>query len=469
MLCSLLCCRALLSATLLPVFFQIATVEGTAQSVSPSALSKPILTIQAPVLTTQQMQAVQNMTPEQISAYQTKIQPTIANLRSQIASHPSPTTSFSNWQSLLKGTTADGNPSNASVSSSTLQISSTGGTAMAVPVTATRPNGTASTPVASRTPAPSFAGPSPVCPPWGCDGPPPLPIDPGFSPDLDQDGLPDAFEASVADNFTPSYGSSAGEQQQFATFANAVPISITSLVGTAPPYSYYRVKPLGLATDNNNNQLFALRIDYLTLWNGDGGLVGGGAICALSYVGLDQVIQQLTGHYFDAERSGMLLAAPAVNGGYNPDPSAYKLYTIYTAAHEGGFFDQSEYINLSPALPAGSHIHLALSLSKHGTYTFNPDYFPITPSWFISAYFSSMLFLYEEGFLTDVEYWYAIFIGTDAFEACVVERFSDQGVIAANQRTNVGEPEHPINGCAFIQDDSSRALNLTDKLTIPLF
>jgi len=35
MLRSLLCCRALLSATPLPVFFQVATVEGTAQSVSP--------------------------------------------------------------------------------------------------------------------------------------------------------------------------------------------------------------------------------------------------------------------------------------------------------------------------------------------------------------------------------------------------------------------------------------------------
>jgi|GEM_PF-2057392 len=35
MLGSLLCCRALLSATLLPAFFQVATVEGTAQSASP--------------------------------------------------------------------------------------------------------------------------------------------------------------------------------------------------------------------------------------------------------------------------------------------------------------------------------------------------------------------------------------------------------------------------------------------------
>lgn len=76
---------------------------------------------------------------------------------------------------------------------------------------------------------------------------------------------------------------------------------------------------------------------------------------------------------------------------------------------------------------------------------------------------------YEEGVLSDIEYDYAIFLGEDAFYGCLVERFSDQGLSEASQRVNVGEPAHPINGCAFIQDDSSRALHLTDKLTISLF
>jgi hypothetical protein len=408
------------------------------------------------------------MTSAQISAYQAKIQPTLANLRSQITSHQS-TTTFSNWQNLLKGTASDGTPSNSSISSSTLNFSDASGTVIPVPVSGNAVNGTALAPLASRNPAPPHG---PICPVWGCGGPPKPIIPPiAFNPDLDQDGLPDAFESSVADNFTPYYGPSAGDQQQFATFANSVPISITSLVGTVPPYSYFRVQPLGLATDSNNNQLFALRVDYLTLWNGDGGLIGGGAVCAYSYVGIDQVVQQLSGHYFDAERSGMLLAAPAVNGGYNPDPTAYSLYTVYTAAHEGTFFDQSEYINISPAVLAGhnSHVDLALSLSKHSTYTFNPDFFPITPAWFIDSYFTSIAILYDEGILSDLEYAYAVFLGEDVFYGCLVERFSYQGVTEANQRVNVGEPAHPINGSAFIQDDSSRALNLTDKLTTPLF
>jgi hypothetical protein len=460
---SLSCSLGFIAITLSTAILQSVTFTAAAQS-SPSALSTPTLSAKAPALTAQQLQAVHNMTPAQIAAYQAKIQPAIASLQSQIASHQPTTSTFSNWQNLLQGTATDGSTSVSSVSSSTLNFSTESGTSIAVPVS-TGGYGTASAAAASRIPPPG----GPICPVWGCGGPPKSPIGPFVDPDLDQDGLPDAFETSVANNFTPYYGPSAGDQQQFATFANSVPISITSLVGTVPPFSYYRVQPLGLATDSHNNQLFALRVDYLTLWNGDGGLVGGGAVCAYSYVGLDQVVQQLSGHYFDAERSGMLLAAPAVNGGYNPDPNAYSLYTLYTAAHEGTFFDQSDYINISPAAPAGSHVELALSLSKHSTYTFNPDFFPITPAWFIDAYFTAFEILYEEGVISDLEYAYAIFLGEDVFYGCLVERFSDQGVTEANQRVNVGEPAHPINGSTFIQDDSSRALNLSDKLTNPLF
>ena len=50
-------------------------------------------------------------------------------------------------------------------------------------------------------------------------------------------------------------------------------MTVTSLVGVLPPYSYYRVQPLGPGMDASGNPTFALRIDYLTLWNADGGLV----------------------------------------------------------------------------------------------------------------------------------------------------------------------------------------------------
>jgi hypothetical protein len=246
-------------------------------------------------------------------------------------------------------------------------------------------------------------------------------------------------------------------------------MTATSLVGTVPPFSYFRVQPLGIAVDANNNQVYALRIDYLSLWNADGGLIGGGGTCAYSYFGLDSVINEVSGHDLDAERSGMLVAAPLVNGGFNPDPNAYSLYTVYLAAHEGTFFDQSAYGDFSPAVPAGNHLNLAQSVSKHSTYNFNPDYFPITPAYFIADTNALLFEEWQDGDLDDDDYYLITALADDTFYGCLVERFSDQGGSYASTRVNVGEPAHPINGSTFIQDDSSRALNLTDKLTTPIF
>ncbi len=198
-------------------------------------------------------------------------------------------------------------------------------------------------------------------------------------------------------------------------------------------------------------------------------MVGGGGACLYSYVGIDEAVQQLTGHYFDAERSGVFVTAPAVNGGYNPDPNAYSLNVLYTAAHEGTFFDQSMYFGYSPAVPAGNHPSLDLSLSKHSTYNFNPDFFPVTPQWFIDSYNLGINIAHDNGEIDDNEYFFSLAVGNDVFFGCIVERFYDQGGAYAAGRINVGEPAHPINGSTFIQDDSAQALNLTDKLTTPLF
>jgi hypothetical protein len=247
------------------------------------------------------------MTPAQIQQFLATIQPTLAKLRNDIADHSTPVDT-SNWQGIIRGTAV---PTSAqalrTVTSSTFNFSNSTGSSL----TLAEVDGAAS------------VSPAVVkgCPTLGCVGAP-LPPPVHASVDFDQDGLPDALEAQIADQFTPLYASSTGEQQQFATLGNYVPLTITSLVGTVPPYSYFRVQPLGLATDPKGNQVFALRIDYLTLWNADGGLIGGGPACLYSYVGLDGVVGQLSGHFFDAERSGMLVAAPAVNGGYNPDPTA---------------------------------------------------------------------------------------------------------------------------------------------------
>jgi len=203
-------------------------------------------------------------------------------------------------------------------------------------------------------------------------------------------------------------------------------MTVTSLVGQVPPFSYYRVQPLGLEHDSNGNQVFALRIDYLTLWNADGGLLGGGAACLYSYVGLDSVVQELSGHDLDAERSAMLVAAPAVNGGYNPDPNAYSLYAVYTAAHEGTFFDQSASGGFYPALSPGTHLVLFLSWSKHSTYGFQPIQFAITPAWLIYNYNLLLLELLEDGDIDESDYDLSIAIGNDVFYGCLVEQFNFQ-------------------------------------------
>lgn len=439
-------------------------------------ISKPTLVSGPRPLTAQQTQAAQSLTSAQVQQYLVKIQPTLAKLRAQIASHQT-TVALPNWQDLIRGT-GTLPPSHSSTSAPAFNFSNSSGAPLSLHSTASHQ---AAVSLAAPLPpscTPGSVGCTKPCPVYGCNGCPPTICFtcPGpncpvgiVPPDLDQDGLPDAFEGQVADNFTPLYGSSSSESDQFATFGNYVPMTVTALVGTVPPYSYYRVQPLGLATDPSGNQVYALRIDYLTLWNADGGLVGGGAACLYSYVGLDSVVNLLSGHDLDAERSGMLVAAPVVDGGYNPDPTAYKLYTVYTAAHENTFFDQSMYGSFSPPVPAGNHLNLALSLSKHSTYGFNPDYFPITPSWFIDSYFVALDAAYLSGEIDDAEYYLSVLIGNDVFFGCLVERFGAQGGSYANTRTNVGEPAHPINGSGFIQDDSSRALNLTDKLTNPLF
>ena len=114
----------------------------------------------------------------------------------------------------------------------------------------------------------------------------------------------------------PNYHISTSEQQQFSTYGDYVPWTVTSTVGPNPN-SYYHVTPLGFANDASGNQLGVVRVDYLSLWNADGGLLGGGAPCFNSCFGIDQVINQLSGHDLDAERSVMLLAAPVQYGSYN--------------------------------------------------------------------------------------------------------------------------------------------------------
>ena len=81
----------------------------------------------------------------------------------------------------------------------------------------------------------------------------------------------------------------------------------------------------------------------------------------------------------------MLVAAPISNEDYNLDPGTYSLYNLFTTGHEFTLTDQSMWFDFfNSPVPAYNHIELALSQSKHATYTFNPDYYPLIP-WYIIA------------------------------------------------------------------------------------
>ncbi len=462
-----------LLALLVTVFAGVAT-SSTAQTISESTphetnLTAPTLNIPPNLskkLTPRQLALVKKATPEQLEMLKSVVQPAIQKRLQEVTAQRQ-SGILKNWRDIIRGggdqlttTALTSTPVvlNSSAVNPTLSFTNNSGTPLIAKPAIREFHGALQTDATGQKAI--FGAPSATVR---------TSLTPLDSPDLDQDGLPDDFENQVADNFTPVYSISGGEEQQYATFGNYVPMTVTSLVGTNPAYSYFRVQPLGLATDQNGALVYALRVDYLSLWNADGGLIGGDAPCAYSYFGLDEVIGALTGHDLDAERSGMLLAAPVVNGGFNPNPNAYSLYTVYTAAHEGTFFDQSMYADFSPAVPAGNHLNLAQSLSKHSTYSFNPDYYPITPAWFIAEINLELLDLYDEGVYDEGSYLLYTALADDTFYGCLVERFSNQGGNYANPRVNVGEPTHPINGSTFIQDDSSRALNLTDKLTSPLF
>ena len=310
--------------------------------------------------------------------------------------------------------------------------------------------------------------PTPYPTPYPTPTPTPTPPPTG-GPDADGDGLPESFENSVADSFTPIYHVSAYETDQFATFANSTTQMVQQRLGQTP-FSYFRVQPLGFAYNYWGQLVSVLRIDYLTLWDHDSGLVSGGNCSA--YPGLT-TLEGSVAHDIDNERSAVLVAAPVGSYTYNLDPSAYSAYSYYTAAHEGEPNDKSRYADFgTDPVPAGLHIHLALSLSKHGTYTFNPDFISLLPDDVIFAIIAGVdYYCYQSTFDYDLNWndlgcLAAMYYAYGLIYDCVVERFFDQGGQFASGRVNVGEPGAPINGAAFIQDDSH---GLYGKLANPVF
>jgi hypothetical protein len=305
-------------------------------------------------------------------------------------------------------------------------------------------------------------------------GPPPPPPPPGS--DADADGLPDDFENQVADAFTPIYH--VGNEQPgtgFALFGDYVPQTAIQVFPPVPPISHFRVQPLGFLTDAYGNQYGFLRIDYLTLWNRDDGL----DISNLCHffldvtlgvlgIGVGEALEGLQDHVIDNERSAILVAAPvSAYNTFNLNPWTYSAYSFFTTAHEGKWlFDQSRFYYPEQPVPAGWHVHLWLSRSKHGTYPFHPAGFPIFRPEIILIYFSTIDFLYGMGWIDEYTYLAFAYAGDVTFYSCIVERFDELGVSFAATRINVGEPSNPINSSHFIQDTQH---GLRQKLETPLW
>lgn len=292
--------------------------------------------------------------------------------------------------------------------------------------------------------------------------------------DADADGLPNDFENRVADAFTPFYHVSTGEANNFATFADIPQLTVSQSFNPyfpPSPVSNFRVTPYNIGY--LNGQLTGvLRVDYLTFWDRDGGLAGGGS-CFAAPFGLNFILTGLLGHENDFERSAVLIAAPIVNNTFNLDPNAYSLYYMYTTAHEFTFTEQIAYLDFSASpAPAGYHVGLALTRSKHGTYPFDPDYLPLVPFWLISdvyaqideycnCYFDPYCY-YDINRLIYCELLY--FTADRFFFSCVVERWTDAGGRLAGLRFNVGELSSPINRSHFIQGPE-----ITRQFTTPFF
>jgi hypothetical protein len=199
-----------------------------------------------------------------------------------------------------------------------------------------------------------------------------------------------------------------------------------------------------------------LQIDFLTIWNRDDGLDVGGFCYGSAVVlgglvgfGLASALDGAGPHAFDPERSAALVAAPLSSAG---DPGAYRSLSYYLASHEGTFFDHSIYLPPPSPLPPGNHALMWHSRSKHATYEFNPDYFPLVPSWVMWLTYITLDDLYYWGYIDWWDYLIYLGIADTVFFSCIVEHFSEQGGSFPGFELNVGENGRPLNGSSWIAD-----------------
>jgi len=295
--------------------------------------------------------------------------------------------------------------------------------------------------------------------------------------DADGDGLSDDFESQLAAGFVPVYHAGERAGTGFADFGDWVPQQVIQTFPPTPVLSKYRVRPLGFSTDPATGQQYGfVQIDYLTLWNRDDGLELGtfceanlDFLLGLVGVGVTQFLDGAKNHKLDNEWSSVLAYAPtAVPFAYADDPSGYLAASYRLAAHEGTPMDKSMYAFFSPGVPINNHLNVALSRSKHGTYSFSPDYLPLIPDGIIFAVNFAIDDLYFTGVIEYDYYLYFLYLSDVTFYSCVVEHFTEQGGGYPGTFTNVGELSQPINGSHYILDPDPE-MGLLPKLNQSLW
>lgn len=278
-------------------------------------------------------------------------------------------------------------------------------------------------------------------------------------PDDDLDGLPDGFERQLADKFTPIYFLSAFEYPgvglaQFEDRPDAM-VATQIFPTSFPPTvtGYFRVTPLAV----HGGQSY-VQIDYLTPWNRDTGMALSGAcftdVDILSFFGIVPSLGILIdGHTPDPERSALRVVAPAMNGGYNTDPSAYIVDRMFMAAHEDTVFDHSSFYYIFYLGPPSVGVHFTnyLSLSKHATYFGWPHGMPLFPWWLIDSIYAGVDFACSWVSASFCNWLY--FIADEVVYDCVTEKHVPQLATFSREdlRLNVGELDHPLPGGSFIQ------------------
>ena len=290
--------------------------------------------------------------------------------------------------------------------------------------------------------------------------------------DSDGDGLSDTLETALADGFMPNYHVSVGERTSpnktgFALFWDIPNRTINQVLPPTSPVVHYRVTP-HVSSSINGLPVSVVRVDFLTIWNRDDGLVPGqvcrdAGVILKAFTGIDvnASLTGLGGHAFDLERSAVLLAAPVANA---CDPGAYRAYQYYLAAHEKTFFDHGTFH--TPAFPSGlgAHLPIWLSRAKHSSYLSDPRGKPIFPSSFIALVDGTVDALWASGRISKQTFLLIKSASTTFFYSCAVEDFVGLTGVLPVRKINVGELSKPINGSRWINDSDGKVQRKFDPL-----